>query len=171
MTIETFEKEILPLKQPIFRFALYLVKNKEDARDISQEVLIKMWEKRQDLDKVENYRAWALKITRNKCLDLFKSARRKNVDWNETLDKRTATTPLSILDTKDQTYWVKTQMEMLPELQKEIFYMRHFEENSYREIGESLNIDESKVKVYLHRARVFIKQSLEQKNDHGIKTG
>ena len=60
---------------------------------------------------------------------------------------------------------------MLPELQKEIFYMRHFEENSYQEIGESLNIDESKVKVYLHRARVFIKRSLEQKNDHGIKTG
>lgn len=171
MTIENFEKDILPLKQPIYRFALYLVKNQEDARDIAQEVLIKMWEKRQGLDKVENYRAWALKITRNKCLDLFKSARRKNVDWNETLDKKTATTPLNILDTKDQTNWVKTQMEMLPELQKEIFYMRHFEENTYQEIGESLNIDESKVKVYLHRARVFIKQSLEQKNDHGLKTG
>ena len=171
MTAETFEHEILPLKHPVYRYALYLLKNKEDARDIAQEVLIKMWEKRQELDQVENRRSWALKITRNKCLDFLKSPARRGMQWKESMDKKTEETPFNILERKDRTNWVKSQMQLLPELQKEIFYLRHFEENSYREIGKSLNIDESKVKVYLHRARAFIKQSLEKKHAHGLKTG
>ena len=171
MTVEIFEKDIIPLKHPIFRYALYMLKNKDDSRDITQDVLIKLWEKRQYLNQVDNRRAWALKITRNQCLDFFKSKKNKSVDWDGVLDTKTDQTPLRILGTNDETRWVKSLMEMLPDLQKEIFYLRHFEENTYREIGESLDIDESKVKTYLHRARAFIKQSLEKKHAYGLKTG
>ena len=52
MTANTFEKEILPLKHPIFRFAMFMLKNNDDAQDITQEVLIKIWEKREELDQV-----------------------------------------------------------------------------------------------------------------------
>ena len=77
MTVEIFEKDIIPLKHPIFRYALYMLKNKDDARDITQDVLIKLWEKRQYLNQVDNRRAWALKITRNQCLDFFKSKKKQ----------------------------------------------------------------------------------------------
>ncbi len=171
MTTDTFEKEILPLKHPIFRFALFMLKNNDDAQDVTQEVLIKIWEKREELDQVRNRRAWAITITRNKCLDLIKSRKEGVFSLDENMDAATSSTPYELLQVSDETDWVKNLLEKLPILQKEVFYLRHFEGDTYKEIGESLNLDENKVKVYLHRARTFIKKSLEEKHDYGLKTG
>lgn len=171
MTTDRFEKDILPIKHPIYRYALYLVKNKEDARDLTQEVLIKLWENREQLVRIENPRAWAMKMTRNRCLDWLKSPKRKGVEWKEDLDQRTDHHAQKQLEEKEQTQWVKKQLKRLPEMQQNVFYLRHFEENSYREIGDSLQIDETKVKVYLHRARTFMKKQIEQHNAYGLQTG
>lgn len=171
MTIETFEKDILPLKHPIFRYASFMMKNEDDAQDISQEVLIKIWQKKDELDQVKNMRAWAITITRNKCLDLIKSRKGDAFSWDENMDAPLYETPYDKLRISDETNWVKSLMEKLPIDQKEVFYLRHFEGDTYKEIGETLDLDENKVKVYLHRARTFIKRSLEEKHDYGLKTG
>ena len=171
MTNETFEKDILPLKQPIYRYAFFMLKNKEDALDVSQEVLIKIWEKRAELEEVRNLRSWAITITRNKCLDLIKSRKGDHYTWDENLDKHTELTPFKQMSLKDEKNWINTLMNELPVNQKEVFYLRHFEDETYKEISESLDMDENKVKVYLHRARTFIKRSLEEKHDYGLKTG
>lgn len=171
MTNETFESEILPLKHPIYRYAFYMLRNKEDALDITQEVLIKIWEKRNELDEVRNMRSWAITITRNKCLDFIKSRKGDHFTWDENLDKHTELTPFTQTSLKDEKNWINSLMNQLPVNQKEVFYLRHFEGESYKEISESLSLDENKVKVYLHRARTFIKRSLEEKHEYGLKTG
>jgi len=171
MTIETFENTILPLKHPIFRYANFMLKNEDDAKDISQEVLIKIWQKREEVDQVLNLRAWAITITRNKCLDLIKSRKGEVYTWDENLDTPLNETPFDTTRIKDETNWVKDLMKELPIKQKEVFYLRHFEGNSYKEIEETLDLDENKVKVYLHRARTFIKRTMEEKHAYGLKTG
>jgi RNA polymerase sigma factor (sigma-70 family) len=171
MTIETFEKDILPLKHSIFRFANFMLKNEDDAKDITQEVLIKIWEKRDEVYQVKNLRAWAITITRNKCLDLIKSKKGGAFSLDENIDTPTYDTPFDKMRINDETTWVKSLMEKLPVIQKEVFYLRHFEDDTYKEIGDSLNLDENKVKVYLHRARTFIKKELEAKHNYGLKTG
>lgn len=171
MTANTFEKEILPLKHPIFGFAMFMLKNNDDAQDITQEVLIKIWEKRAELDQVINLRAWAITITRNKCLDLIKSRKGEFFSLDENRDSVESATPYEMLQSTDETNLIKNLLEKLPLLQKEVFYLRHFEGDTYKEIGDTLNLDENKVKVYLHRARTFIKKSLEEKHDYGLKTG
>lgn len=171
MTIDTFEKEILPLKHPIFRFANFMLRNGEDAQDITQEVLIKIWEKRDDVAEINNVRAWAITITRNKCLDLIKTRKRESYSWDENMDSPTESTPFDTLRINDETNWIRSLMKRLPTSQKDVFYLRHFEGNSYKEISETLTLDENKVKVYLHRARTFIKKSLEEKHNYGLKTG
>jgi len=171
MTIDTFEKDILPLKHPIYRFALFMMKNEDDAKDVCQEVLIKIWEKRDDLYEVKNLRAWAITITRNKCLDHIKARKGDTFSWDESIDAPTHTTPYQVLSINDETNWVKGLMHELPIKQKEVFYLRHFEENTYKEISKALDLNETKVKVYLHRARTFIKDAMEQKHAYGLKTG
>lgn len=171
MTIENFKKEIIPLKHPIFRYANFMLRNNEDAQDITQEVLVKIWEKRDELSGIENLRAWAITITRNKCLDFIKAKKGDQLPWEENLDKPTTDNPFDRTRLIDETNWIKQLMEQLPISQKDVFYLRHFEGNSYQEISETLKIDMSSVKVYLHRARIFIKKELEEKHNYGLKTG
>jgi RNA polymerase sigma-70 factor (ECF subfamily) len=171
MTFQTFEKEIVPLKHPIYRYAMYMLKNTEDAQDVTQEVLIKIWNKRDDVDAISNKRAWAIKIARNTCLDLIKSRKGEFISWEDNLDKPSHSTPYESLRFNDEKNLIEQLMERLPSIQKEVFYLRHFEDNSYQEISEMLALDMNNVKVNLHRARVFIKKELEEKHNYGLKTG
>lgn len=171
MTIQIFEKEILPLKHPIYRFAFFMLRNMEDAQDVTQEVLIKIWNKKEEISSIKNLRAWAITITRNTCLDLLKSRKGESFSWDDNMDAPTTTNPFEKVRLSDESNWIKILMDKLPVNQKDVFYLRHFEGNSYKEIGDTLKLDENKVKVYLHRARTFIKRSLEEKHNYGLKTG
>ena len=110
-------------------------------------------------------------ITRNKCLDELKSRKKEHYSWDDNLDRVEEQTPFIQSSISDETAWVRKLMQDLPQDQREVFYLRHFEGNSYKEISDNLRLSESKVKVYLHRARSFIKRSLEEKHDYGLKTG
>jgi RNA polymerase sigma-70 factor (ECF subfamily) len=171
MTISYFEKEILPLKHAIARYANFMLKDMDDAQDITQEVLLKIWEKRDEMDQIVNKRAWAITITRNKCLDFIKAKKGERVSWEDNLDQIITDNPFDKLRVLDETNLIKNLMEQLPAKQKEVFYLRHFEGSTYQEIEENLAIDMNSVKVYLHRARTFIKKALEEKHNYGLKTG
>jgi RNA polymerase sigma-70 factor (ECF subfamily) len=171
MTFQTFEKEIVPLKHPIYRYAMYMLKNIEDAQDVTQEVLIKIWNKRDDVDTISNKRAWAITIARNTCLDLIKSRKGEFISWEDNMDKPNDYTPYDSLRISDEKNLIEQLMERLPSIQKEVFYLRHFEGNSYQEISDTLGVDMNNVKVNLHRARVSIKKELEEKHHYGLKTG
>ena len=87
------------------------------------------------------------------------------------MDKPNYDTPYDSLRISDEKNWIKKLLKSLPNIQKEVFYLRHFEGNSYQEISEMLGVDMNNVKVNLHRARVFIKKELEEKHHYGLKTG
>lgn len=171
MTIENFKKEILPLKHPIFRYANFMLKNKEDAEDITQEVLVKIWEKRMEIPEIRNLRAWSITITRNKCLDQIKANKGDQLSWEENMDSPSTENPFDKMRMMDETNWIKHIMDQLPNTQKEVFYLRHFEGQSYQEISEELKMEMSNVKVNLHRSRTYIKKALEEKHNYGLKTG
>ena len=73
MTEHEFNESILPLAQHIYDFAANLTGNRTDAADITQDVLFKLWNSRNELSKIKNLRAWALKITRNLYYDTVKN--------------------------------------------------------------------------------------------------
>lgn len=76
MTEKEFNHKIMPLARPVYSFALNMTGNSEDSADITQDVMIKLWDQRKDLKQIKNPKAWALKITRNLCLDWLKNASR-----------------------------------------------------------------------------------------------
>lgn len=72
MLAKEFKTIVLPLSNKLFRFALQFTKNEEEARDTIQDVFLKLWQKRNTLDGIENIEAFAMRMTRNKCLDLYR---------------------------------------------------------------------------------------------------
>lgn len=155
----TFRTDVLPMKDKLYRLALRITMNTADAEDVVQESLIRIWKKRDKWDEIESLEAWALTITRNLSLDYV----RKN-------DNHT-TVPLEIdvpvrdydrLQEAERLQLVKRLMDSLPEKQRTAMQLRDFEEKSYKEIAEIMQISEEQVKVSIFRARQFIKIKYKQ---------
>jgi len=54
MSLESFKTRVLPVKDKLFRYTLRILKNEDEAKDVVQETFIKVWNKRDEMDKLEN---------------------------------------------------------------------------------------------------------------------
>ena len=68
-----FHNDVLPLKDKVFRLALRITMDRAEAEDITQETLVRVWERRDEWSAIENMEAWVLTIGRNMALDFLKS--------------------------------------------------------------------------------------------------
>src|SRR5258708_5596234 len=80
MDLEAFQNRVMPAKNKLFRFAWRLLENEEEAKDVVQEVLIRVWNGREQMDSVQNWEAWCMRITKNLSLDRIRSRQRKLTD-------------------------------------------------------------------------------------------
>ncbi|MDO4819417.1 MAG: sigma factor, partial [Prevotella sp.] len=69
----SFQNDILPLKNQLYRLALRITMTKEDAEDIVQDTLIRVWNRRQEWDKIESLQAYSLTVCRKISLDCFRN--------------------------------------------------------------------------------------------------
>lgn len=170
MDVAQYKDEILPLKNKLFRFALNIVKDEDLAKDVVQECLIKVWEKRNDLKLVHNLEAWCMQVTKNKALDKLRSKHVSRTDLFEVkLDTRKERdTPYVMTERGDVMGRIKSLIAQLPERQREVMQLRDIEGYTYKEIGETLEIDINLVKTNLFRARRKLKESLIKENAYGL---
>ncbi len=161
MSTEQFKKDILPFQDKLYRYALSIVFDMELAKDIVQEVLLKVWAKRAELETIDNKEAWCIRITRNLSYDKLKLSHRKNVglefaenEWDGGL------TPSNLTENKDLMAAIYDSMKDLSAQQREIFRLRDLLGYSNKEIKEILGLNDSQVKVNLFRARQKIKLKL-----------
>ena len=80
MTLEAFQNLVFPVKNKLYRFAFRLLGNNEEDKDVVQEVMIKVWSGRDQLDKVQNMEAWCMRITKNLSLDRLRQQQRRPTD-------------------------------------------------------------------------------------------
>lgn len=166
----SFRDDILPLKDKLFRLALRVTLDRADAEDVVQETLIRMWNKRDEWDKMESPEAYALTICRNLALDLAAKASRQNLTLDEERDEAPANgaTPYEELDARERLEIVKRLIDGLPEVQRSIMELRDVEGKSYHEIADILGLTEEKVKVYLFRARQKVKMQFSKIDGYGL---
>ncbi|MEM9824813.1 MAG: sigma-70 family RNA polymerase sigma factor, partial [Bacteroidota bacterium] len=161
MTKEQFNNQVLSLQNKLFRYALSIVANRELARDVVQEVLMKCWDQRQQLDQVRQIEAWCIRLTRNKAYDKLKLRSNKTVALNFADQKRTlVANPDQRTEEKDLLAKIQLLLQELPEKQREIFRLKDLLGYSNTEIQELLDMDATQVKVYLFRARKKIRSKL-----------
>lgn len=165
MKQKDFRTDVLPLKDKFYRLALRITMNTADAEDIVQETLIRIWKKQDRWDEIESLEAWGMTISRNLALDYVRKMENHrtvplevDIPYNE-YDK---------LQESERLQMVKNLMNQLPEKQRTAMQLRDFEEKSYKEIADIMEISEEQVKVSIFRARQFIKTKINTTYNNGL---
>lgn len=162
---ETFTYHILPLKDKLFRFARRLLRSKQVAEDVVQEVLVKLWQYEGEIHNVD---ALSMRMTRNLSLDKLRSKHSRVIDLNSMPENTSAAlNPLEKTDLSDQVAQVHSIITSLPELQKSVVQLRDIEGYSYKEIADILDVGMNVVKVNLFRARQKIRNEMVKKESYG----
>lgn len=169
MTIKDFTRRVTPIKDQLYRFAMRMIDNAAEAEDVVQEVLIKLWQKREDLPAIQNLEAWSIRMTRNLSIDKMRSKHYKTEGIQNQLDNLSSSqNPQQIYESKDALERIHQLIQTLPENQKLVLQLRDIEELSYKEIGEILEMPMNQVKVNLFRARQQLKLILRKKEIYGL---
>ena len=170
MSLEAFKSRVLPVKDKLYRYTLRLLKSEDEAKDVVQETMIKVWNKRDEMDAYQNMEAWCMRVARNLALDKLKSKHNKSVDLDTAYELQSSSqSPYSSAEQNDTMHAVYSDINQLPEMQKQAIRLRDVEGFSYQEISEILNQNINTVKVNLFRARKFVREQLINVNAYGLK--
>ena len=143
--------------------------NSEEAKDVVQEALIKVWNGRGQLDAIQNMEAWCMRVTKNLSLDRLRSLHRKQTDSLEGVEiKQEALSPYERTEIQEHMQRINELMATLPDKQRQVMHLRDIEGHTYNEICDILEIDMSQVKVYLFRARNAVREKLMKINAYGL---
>ena len=165
MSLKIFNRDILPIKDKLYRFALRITGSGFEAEDVVQEVMIKLWKKRADLSQYANTEAWCMRMTKNLSIDKLRSKHRRTEDIAATYDLAGGDeSPHELAEQQDTIAHIQQLMNSLPTKQKMVMQLRDIEDMSYQEIAEALDIPMNQVKVNLFRARKAIRTKLLESN-------
>lgn len=163
----SFQHDILPLKNELYRLALRITLSREEAEDVVQETMIKVWNNRERWNDIDSIEAYCLTICRNLALD----ALRKKENQHESIDEKMMQSPnfathnlQDRIIQQERVQIVRKLVDALPEKQRSCMQLRDFEGKSYKEIATILNISEEQVKINIFRARQAIKQRFSIQN-------
>ena len=164
MTPESFKENILPLNKKLLGFANRFMQDMDDAKDIVQEIYVKLWKMREELDKYNSVEALAMRMTRNLCLDRIKL--KKTVKINGAIKDESE--EKNALNERQEEIKIavsraKYAMGKLDEPQKAIMQLRDIEGYDYEEIAQVLNMNVNTIRVSLSRARKKVREILLNK--------
>ena len=157
MDLEQFKSDIIPLRQKLLSFASKMMENDDDAEDIVQETLIRLWNIREQLKDIANPAGFAMQTTKNICIDKLRS-KKQMVEANDFYFGATENTPYSETEKENSMFIIKRIIENLPKLQKSIIEMRDIEGYELEEIAGITGTKIEAVTVNLSRARKKVRE-------------
>lgn len=169
MDLHAFKQRILPVQNRLFRLATLFLRNHEDAEDALQDVMMRLWDNRQQLDTYQSVEALAVQMTKNLCLDRLKAHdRRKPVD-NAELGNVPADqlSPYRQTELTDSASQMRRLIDELPEAQKLVLHLRDVEEYSFEEIEQVTGLSINTIRVTLSRARQRVREGYTKVNNYG----
>jgi len=165
MTKEEFQRQVIPMGDKMYRIAFRLLGNAETAKDMLQELYLKLWEMRTELSKMNNLDAFACTVLKNKCLDKLRKLK-------DTVDadvlKSLGSNPEAAFDLSEGVAEIRKLMQHLPEKQRIIMQMRDIECFTFEEIALLVDTSVNNVRVQLCLARKWIKDELIKVYNYGI---
>lgn len=138
----------------VHRVAAGMLRNEQEAREVAQDALVRAWVARSRYDRRRPFYPWLSTIVRNACRDAIARSKHRAVGGLDS--ERVASSgpsPLQSLSSKEAERAVRAAMAGLREDWREVLVMRHFEDLSYAEMGELLEIPQGTVMSRLFRAR------------------
>lgn len=154
MTVSEYNQCVDLHADGVFRFILKNIRDEEYARDIVQDAFAKMWEKVKNIS-FEKGKSYLFTAAYHTMIDKIRKEKH-----HEKFKKQYPYQVNSENDYSDLKEILNEAVGKLPEIQRSVLLLRDYEGYSYKEIGEITNLNESQVKVYIYRARVFLKSYL-----------
>lgn len=157
MEQETFKREILPLRKKLLAYAHRLLGDPDEAEDMIQEVFLKLWYIRDDLDRYREIGALAMQITKHLCLNRLRVKDRMDGDDEMLHMASDQPAPDTRLELRDSFHQVLRIMQRLPDLQQTVLWMKHVEGFEVEEIAALTGSSPGAVRMNLSRARKRVK--------------
>jgi RNA polymerase sigma factor (sigma-70 family) len=169
MDAAEFKEKVIPLSGKLFHFARLLLKDHAEAEDSVQEIFLKLWKMRFELAEYNNLEAFAMRITRNWCLDRLKAKKPVYIEsYSPGLELHSEKdNPLRMLENTDQMATIRKHMQNLPEQQQAVIQLRDMDGFEYEEIAAIMGMNVNAVRVTLSRARNSIREHLIKIGNYG----
>ena len=151
MTAEDYNFCVAKHSDNVYRFILKSIKDEEKAKDIVQDTYEKLWLKLNEVS-FEKSKSYLFSIAYHTMVDQIR--RDKRIGSLEEVKSSSFSHDEQYSDLNEHLH---RAVEQLPEIQKNVLLLRDYEGYSYQEIGEITGLKECQVKVYIYRARVFLK--------------
>ena len=160
---------VQPFKDKLYRLAHRLLVSAEEAEDVTQEMLLRLWIKKEILNQYKSVEAFAMTMTKNYCLDQLKSKRASHLKIEKADFVDNSTQLSNQLESNDSLNWIDKIMNQLSEQQKLVIQLRDIEQYDFNKIAEMLDMNETAVRVTLSRARKTIREKMLKAHEYGIK--
>lgn len=169
MRRQDFEAAVATHGRKVFTLAVYLLANREEAEDVTQEVLVRLWRRGHQVSP-DRVGAWLVRVTRNACIDAIrkrKGGQHVGLEDLKTFDLREDAPGPEILSHASQLgQRILRALGTLSEPGRSVVILREVQGLSYQEIGEALEMTVSSVRVTLHRSRRRLREQLREVHDH-----
>jgi len=174
-------EEIVRLhRRKVFNIAYKFVGKHDLAEDLTQDIFLKLYRSLDTFDRRANFQTRLISVSRNLCIDHYRSVRKERETINRDVDASTLT-PVSRdrsayaqLELRDRVQLLRAALDMLPPTLRTAVLMRDIQELTYQEIADRLNVPEGTVKSRINRGRTELArqiQRLREQQDAVPKTG
>src|SRR6188472_1962137 len=132
----------------VFNVAYKFVGKHDEAEDLTQDIFLKIFKSLQTFDRRANFQTWLISVSRNLCIDHYRSVRKeretidRDVDPGDLSPVSHEVSPYAALEQRDRVQLLRTALDMLPPTLRNAVLMRDIQELTYQEIADRLNVPE-----------------------------
>ena len=157
-----FEQQARSWRQKALSVSMSCGAGKDEAEDIAQDVMLRLWQMHNELERYESIEAVVTMMARHQLQN--HQRRRKTETLNEAIVVSMNTSPHEMLEMKENDNWLSERLEQLPTTQRTLLYMRQVERRSHEEIARLLGIETTSVSTLLARARRSLLEDIKRRN-------
>ena len=156
----------------VFNVAYKFVGKHDEAEDLTQDIFLKIFKALNTFDRRANFQTWIISISRNLCIDHYRSVRKerqtiaRDVDSNDLQPATTDRGPYAQAEHQDLKAQLRQALETLPVTLRTAVVLRDLQELSYQEIADRLGLPEGTVKSRINRGRIELAHQLKRVQDN-----
>ena len=152
----------------VFNIAYKFTGKHDQAEDLTQDVFLKIFKSLNTFDRRANFQTWLVSVSRNLCIDHYRSVRKeretidRDVDAGELTPAAQTASPFAALEQRDRVELLKRALDQLPPTLRSAVLLRDIQELSYQEIADRLHLPEGTVKSRINRGRTELARQIRR---------
>jgi RNA polymerase sigma-70 factor, ECF subfamily len=164
-----WEAIVRQYRRKVFNVAYKFVGRHDEAEDLTQDIFLKVFKSLDTFDRRANFQTWLISVSRNLCIDHYRSVRKERETIDRDVDSTEVTPPsvgtpsqIAALEQRDRVELLRQAMAALPATLRTAVLMRDIQECSYHEIARTLKLPEGTVKSRINRGRTELARQIKK---------